>query len=153
MLAIFQALLGVPAQYKNDGYASAIALEYGGKCEAFCRSSETCKACSVDCSLGSNTKCQWVALPQCGAVSKWAGLIAGDISRKSSAGNATITLSGPADVWFGVGINAEAMADMPYTLIVNASGVVEQKLGTCGRCELGQAAGGPCSAGPRASPP
>ena len=36
MLAIFQALLGVPAQYKNDGYASAIALEYGGKCEAFC---------------------------------------------------------------------------------------------------------------------
>ena len=39
---------------------------------------------------------------------------------------------GPADAWFGVGLNATNMADAPYTLIANASGVFEQKIGTCG---------------------
>ena len=48
---------------------------------------------------------------------------------------ATITLVGPADVWYGVGINATAMSDLPYTLIVAADGdgtaydVVERHLG------------------------
>jgi len=35
-------------------------------------------------------------------------------------------------VWFGIGFNAQIMSDSPYTLVVNASGVIEQKLGTCG---------------------
>lgn len=47
-------------------------------------------------------------------------------------GIATITMSGPADVWFGAGFNASAMADSPYTLVVNESGVTERKIGTCG---------------------
>jgi len=47
-------------------------------------------------------------------------------------GLATLRLSGPADVWFGVGLDADAMADAPYTIVVNASGVIEQKIGTCG---------------------
>jgi len=48
------------------------------------------------------------------------------------AGVATITLSGPAEGWFGVGLNAKLMHDNPYTLVVNDKGVTERKLGTCG---------------------
>jgi hypothetical protein len=47
-------------------------------------------------------------------------------------GTATITLTGPADRWFAVGLHAKIMADQPYTLVVNASGVTERKLATCG---------------------
>eukprot|EP00325_Prymnesiales_sp_UTEX-LB-985_P010507 CAMPEP_0174696172 /NCGR_PEP_ID=MMETSP1094-20130205/2390_1 /TAXON_ID=156173 /ORGANISM="Chrysochromulina brevifilum, Strain UTEX LB 985" /LENGTH=884 /DNA_ID=CAMNT_0015892883 /DNA_START=17 /DNA_END=2671 /DNA_ORIENTATION=+ len=47
-------------------------------------------------------------------------------------GEATMTLSGPASGWFGVGLNARLMSDAPYTLITNASGTFEQKIGTCG---------------------
>merc|ERR1712176_1503082 len=43
-----------------------------------------------------------------------------------------MTASGPADVWFGIGFNASLMSDSPYTLVINASGVIEQKIGTCG---------------------
>ena len=47
----------------------------------------------------------------------------------SHADKAQITLTGPDGVWFGVGINASAMADLPYTIIVNGSGeVMERKL-------------------------
>ena len=35
--------------------------------------------------------------------------------------NATITLSGPSSVWFAVGFNAKAMADVPYTIEVAPS--------------------------------
>ncbi|KAL1520060.1 hypothetical protein AB1Y20_023535 [Prymnesium parvum] len=49
-----------------------------------------------------------------------------------AGGNATIILSGPADVWFGVGLRAVQMADQPYTLVASASGVVERQIGTCG---------------------
>ena len=42
----------------------------------------------------------------------------------------SITMKGPADVWFGVGFNAKSMGDLPYTIIVNGSGgVFENKLG------------------------
>ena len=101
-------------------------------CEKYCAGDAQCTVCSVDCSLGSMKRCQWVALPECGTTIKWGGLIPGDISSKSTGGNVTITMSGPADVWFGVGFNAGQMSDQPYTLIANASGVIEQKIGTCG---------------------
>ena len=55
-----------------------------------------------------------------------------DTTAAAGAGVATIAITGPADVWFGVGLNATNMADAPYTLIANASGVFEQKIGTCG---------------------
>ena len=35
---------------------------------------------------------------------------------------ALISLVGPADVWFGVGLDASAMADKPYAIIVDGSG-------------------------------
>lgn len=47
----------------------------------------------------------------------------------SNSGNATITLQGPADVWFGVGFNASRMADTPYTIVIDGAGTVtEHKL-------------------------
>ena len=101
------------------------------QCEKYCSDSDACWGCSVDCSLGSMDVCQWVAIPDCGTVNSWAGLIEGDISNKQS-GVAKITLSGPSDRWFGVGLNAQLMSDHPYTFIVNSTGVYEQKLGTCG---------------------
>ena len=103
-----------------------------GACEAFCGKSDLCAVCSVDCSLGSMSVCQWVALTSCGSIDGWAGLIPGDISTKGSSGNATITLSGPSDAWFAVGLNAIEMSDMPYTIVVNDTGATERKLGTCG---------------------
>ena len=47
-------------------------------------------------------------------------------------GTVSITLKGPATAWFGVGFNAVDMANSPYTLVVNTSGVTEHKIGTCG---------------------
>jgi hypothetical protein len=50
----------------------------------------------------------------------------------AAADLATITLSGPADVWFGVGFGATAMQDLPYVIVVEATGdkgvVSERKL-------------------------
>ena len=39
-----------------------------------------------------------------------------------------ITLIGPADVWFGVGLNAQSMADVPYSIIVSGDSVMEVSL-------------------------
>ena len=39
-----------------------------------------------------------------------------------------INLTGPADVWFGIGFNAHNMNDLPYTIIVNDN-LMEVKLG------------------------
>jgi hypothetical protein len=99
-------------------------------CEAFCSAHSKCNACSVDVT----SKVQWAAIPQCGTITKWPGsaIPAGDISQKKETGTATITLVGPADRWFGVGLGAKIMFDQPYTLIVNSTGVSEYKLGTCG---------------------
>jgi hypothetical protein len=48
----------------------------------------------------------------------------------SPANIATLTLSGPDGVWFGVGFGAQAMADQPWTIIVDGAGAVtERKIG------------------------
>jgi hypothetical protein len=41
--------------------------------------------------------------------------------------NATITLTGPSGVWFGVGFDAENMGDTPYTIVVDGNGNVEER--------------------------
>jgi hypothetical protein len=107
-------------------------------CNAACMANEKCNACSIDCPAGDTSyPCQWQAIPKCGDVLKWGagwdeGWIPADISQKKIGGEATITLSGPADVWFGVGLDAQIMSDAPYTLIVNDTGVSERQIGTCG---------------------
>jgi hypothetical protein len=45
-------------------------------------------------------------------------------------GLATITMTGPDGVWFGVGWNADAMGNRPYVIIVDGQGAVtERRLG------------------------
>ena len=48
----------------------------------------------------------------------------------AAADLATLTLSGPAAVWFGVGFNASRMGERPWTVIVQGDGtVMERRLG------------------------
>ena len=48
-----------------------------------------------------------------------------DLNKES----ATITLEGPSSVWFGVGFGAQAMADLPWTIVIDGNGnVTERKL-------------------------
>lgn len=49
-----------------------------------------------------------------------------------AGGLATIAMSGPADAWFGAGLDAMRMQDAPYTIVCNSSGAFEQQIGTCG---------------------
>jgi hypothetical protein len=105
-----------------------------GACEAYCKAAAgACQACSVvpNSQVPEHT---WAALPDCGQQMRWGGAIVGDVSLKNGAegGTATLTITGPAEGWFGVGINAKMMTDSPYSLIVNDTAVVEQKIGTCG---------------------
>jgi len=47
-----------------------------------------------------------------------------------AGGQATITISGPGSVWFGLAFNAHGMSEQPYTVIVDGSGnVTERKIG------------------------
>eukprot|EP01063_Lacrimia_lanifica_P013698 TRINITY_DN20314_c0_g1_i1.p1 TRINITY_DN20314_c0_g1~~TRINITY_DN20314_c0_g1_i1.p1 ORF type:complete len:742 (+),score=233.77 TRINITY_DN20314_c0_g1_i1:50-2227(+) len=45
----------------------------------------------------------------------------------AAADVATLTLTGPASVWFGVGFNAGAMADQPYAVVVLGNGTVTER--------------------------
>ena len=48
----------------------------------------------------------------------------------SGSDTATLTISGPSTVWFGVGLGAQVMKDSPNAIIVAGNGTVfEQKLG------------------------
>ena len=41
-----------------------------------------------------------------------------------AANKVTITITGPDTVWFGGGFNADAMAAMPWTIVVDGHGTV-----------------------------
>jgi hypothetical protein len=128
ILKAFEAKTG------SDAKAMTAALK---ACESFCAADTACNACSVDSNYdkANPTWVQWLAIPTCGPQKAWNGAIPGDVSLKSkssSGGEATITISGPADKWFAVGWNAVVMSDSPYTIVVNSTSVTERKLGTCG---------------------
>ena len=42
--------------------------------------------------------------------------------------NVTITISGPADVWFGIGFDTQYMANAPYTIVVDGKGGVTERV-------------------------
>jgi hypothetical protein len=125
--------VGVLGFYTMANVTAAAAVDALTQCEVSCVERRECRACSVVCPLGSAGKCSWVAIMRCGTIGTWDGIIAGDVSLKP-AGRATLTMTGPATKWFAVGINAtnSLMTDAPYTIIVNDTGVAEQKIGTCG---------------------
>ncbi len=35
-----------------------------------------------------------------------------------------LTLSGPSDVWYGIGLNATEMKDQPYAVIIDGHGTI-----------------------------
>mmetsp|Transcript_107539 Transcript_107539/g.335282 ORF Transcript_107539/g.335282 Transcript_107539/m.335282 type:complete len:685 (-) Transcript_107539:95-2149(-) len=130
---------GVLREFPAASGSKRDALKALSQCEDYCFGAEGCWGCSVDCRKAPleygvlGVGCQWSAIPACGQEINWPGSISGDISQKVAGGGmATITLSGPADAWFGVGLGARLMCDQPYALIANDQGVQEQKLGTCG---------------------
>jgi hypothetical protein len=43
------------------------------------------------------------------------------------ADKVTLTLTGPSDVWFGVGFDAQAMKDTPWAVIVDGTGKVSER--------------------------
>ena len=56
-------------------------------------------------------------------------LVALRLAVSSAKSQVTITLEGPSDVWFGVGLDAQLMDDAPYAVIVEGNGnVTERKL-------------------------
>ena len=56
-----------------------------------------------------------------------------EISIAHNGTKATITLTGPSHVWFGIGFDATSMKDEPYAIIVDGKGVVtERKLANHG---------------------
>merc|ERR550539_1496822 len=44
-----------------------------------------------------------------------------ELEQDDAAGEVILRLTGPNDVWFGVGFNALTMGDMPYAIIVDGS--------------------------------
>jgi hypothetical protein len=42
-------------------------------------------------------------------------------------GRVVITISGPSNVWFGVGFNAKQMIDRPYTVVIDGNGLVTER--------------------------
>jgi hypothetical protein len=47
---------------------------------------------------------------------------------KVCTGEAIITIAGPSNVWFGIGLDAEAMSDKPYTIVVHGDGGLEERV-------------------------
>eukprot|EP00929_Paragymnodinium_shiwhaense_P025556 TRINITY_DN15429_c0_g1_i1.p1 TRINITY_DN15429_c0_g1~~TRINITY_DN15429_c0_g1_i1.p1 ORF type:complete len:781 (+),score=127.63 TRINITY_DN15429_c0_g1_i1:66-2408(+) len=77
---------------------------------------------AASCDMGSSTTSKLLGEANLGGLTNLSLAIEGDEVR--------IILTGPADVWFGVGFNAGTMADQPYAVIVEAgAGVSERKLG------------------------
>lgn len=48
------------------------------------------------------------------------------VHMQQSSGNVTIIMTGPADVWFGVGFGGASMGDLPYTIVVDGHGQVSE---------------------------
>jgi len=69
---------------------------------------------------------------KCGAgVTKLYGnatsLVTVSVHMDAGTDNVTITISGPSDVWFGVGFNASAMKDDPWAVVVEGNGKVSER--------------------------
>lgn len=79
----------------------------------------------------SRTPCQGAAPQPDPSLNRLAGsttdLVALAVTVDGAAKLVTITMSGPAAFWFGVGFNASKMADLPYTIIVDGNGNVQER--------------------------
>ena len=55
------------------------------------------------------------------------GLVHVDVALDAGKDTATLTLAGPSGVWFGAGFGGWNMADQPWTVVVDGSGVVTER--------------------------
>lgn len=92
----------------------------------------TTPGCLIDQKAGQmaavfNSAVSKVACPSAPALTKahLAELVTMDVTVNSS--ETTLTLSGPSQDWFGVGFDARQMDDLPYAIIVNGSGGIEER--------------------------
>ena len=87
--------------------------------------------------MGSGSPCGTGAIRRGDVTAEAIGV---SLSIQLNSTHARLELKGPADVWFAIALGAHAMADQPWALVANASGVIEQQLGTCN--EEGRHCGG-----------
>ena len=69
---------------------------------------------------------QNVAIAMQGATNLASGLV--NITVEHDGVTATLTLSGPSTRWYAAGFAATAMADTPYTIVVDGSGAVTERI-------------------------
>ena len=46
----------------------------------------------------------------------------------TSSQKVTLNLTGPSDVWFGVGFGATSMKDNPWTVVISGNGTVSEHI-------------------------
>ena len=56
------------------------AIKSRDACESYCDGQSGCWGCSVHC----GNPCQWNAIPDCGRINNFGGIIEGDITKKIS---------------------------------------------------------------------
>ncbi|KAK3083427.1 hypothetical protein FSP39_022315 [Pinctada imbricata] len=142
--ALYSGLLECPCngRYGGDPLIYAAVASQGIKVDKNVSLTSASEGVPTGCSLQQDETGKWSAIfnkfkssKQCSVSNVRSGKLSFDIGVTAKVelnSEATITLSGPANVWFGVGFNAANMADSPYTIIVNSTGVYERQIGTCG---------------------
>eukprot|EP00494_Astrolonche_serrata_P027613 UN27876 len=80
-------------------------------------------ATSIPCGVGSQLDNVQNSISYAYATS----LINVNISINEHQNLVEMRLTGPADVWFGIGFNAKRMSDSPYTIIVDGQGHVQER--------------------------
>ena len=122
----------------TECYAAAVSMGASAKAPQSTVSEKTIPSgCSIVRTADGSETIYFNTEPQgaaCGGGSQYSGKamalnksVSMSISLDATKGQATITLSGPSEVWFGVGLNAQAMSDLPYAIIVNGSGQVQER--------------------------
>merc|ERR1711933_149291 len=87
------------------------AMDARDRCERHCLAEDKCWGCSAHCAtmaygfVDIGTDCAWHAVSSCDTRKRtMQGFVTGDVTRKNGdGGQVSITVSGPADVWFGFG--------------------------------------------------
>jgi len=75
----------------------------------------------------STTACASKSNVVAGTTESLASAVQITISLNATTQLAKLTLQGPATVWFGIGFGAHAMADLPWTVVVDGTGKVSER--------------------------
>ena len=114
----------------ND-VAAPSGCSIAASASASASASPTAAAAAVVVTFNSATKGTACASTFTTSIGSSKSLVNLALNVSSATKLAIISITGPADVWFGVGFNAQAMADKPYAIIVDGitGAVSERRLG------------------------